>query len=224
MDTRAQAMRNVQVRATVRVQNRIVTCAALWIVLTFGAAGAQAYQPQHEPNQQAAAEGHTAEGEHEEGLMPTVARIANFAILVGILVYFLKSPIAGYLQSRSEHIRSELVQAADMRRASEAQLAEVNRRMEALPAELDALRARGAADIAAEETRIRAAAESERGRLLEQMHREVEMQVRVAQTMLRNEAANLATSIARRRIEHTITPADQMRLVDRYAAQLGAAR
>jgi F0F1-type ATP synthase membrane subunit b/b' len=139
-------------------------------------------------------------------------------------VYFLKTPIAGYLQSRSEHIRSELVQAAEMRRASEAQLAEVNRRMGALPSELDALRTRGTQGIATEETRIRTAAESERERLLEQMHREVEMQVRVAQTTLRHEAAELATSIARRRIESTITPDDQMRLVDRYASQLGAGR
>jgi F-type H+-transporting ATPase subunit b len=208
----------------VRSQRRIVTCAVLWIALTLGAAGAHAYQPQHEPNQQAAAEGHAAEGEHEEGLMPIVARVANFAILVGLLVYFLRTPLAGYLQSRGEHIRSDLVRAAEMRRTSEAQLAEIDQRMKALPSELEALRARGAQDIAAEEARIRAAAEAERERLLEQMRRDVEMQVRIALTMLRNEAAALATGIARRRIEATITAEDQMRLIDRYADQLGAAR
>jgi F-type H+-transporting ATPase subunit b len=208
----------------VRSQKRIVTCVVLWMALTFGALAVHAYQPQHEGGQQAVAEGHTAEGEHEEGLMPTVARIANFAILVGLLTYFLRSPLAGYLQSRGEHIRAELVQAAEMRRASEAQLTEVNRRMEALPRELEALRTRGAGDIAAEEARIRTAAEAERERLLEQMRRDVEMQVRVAQTALRNEAASLATQIARRRIETAITPDDQMRLIDRYASQLGAAR
>jgi hypothetical protein len=100
----------------VTTQKRIVTCAVLWVALTLGATTARAYQAQHEPSQQAVAEGHTAEGQHEEGLMPTVARIANFAILVGMLVYFLRTPMAGYLQSRGEHIRSELVQAADMRR------------------------------------------------------------------------------------------------------------
>lgn len=205
-------------------RTRILTCAVLWLALTFGAAESQAYQPQHEPEKQAVAEGHTAEGEHAEGWMPTVARIANFAILVGMLVYFLRTPLAGYLQSRSEHIRSELVQAAEMRRASEAQLSEIDRRMQALPGQLDALRARGAQDIAAEEARIRAATEAERDRLLEQMRRDVEMQVRLAQTALRNEAAELATGSARRRIEKSITTDDQMRLIDRYATQLGAAR
>jgi F-type H+-transporting ATPase subunit b len=170
------------------------------------------------------AEPQAGEGEHAEGLMPTVARVANFAILVGLLVYFLRSPLTGYLQSRGEHIRSELVQAAELRRSSEAQLAGIARRMEALPGELEALRSRGAQDIAAEEARIRSAAEGERDRLLEHMRRDVEMQVRIAQTALRKEAADLATEIARRRIEAAITPDDQIRLVDRYAAQLGAAR
>lgn len=216
----------------------IVTCAVLWIALATGAPGvARAFQPHdagsdraaqaHQPEpvkEGAAAEGHTAQGEHEEGLMTTVARIANFAILVGLLTYFLRSPLAGYLRSRGEHIRAELVEAADMRRTADAQQAEIARRMEALPQELDALRARGAADIAAEETRIRDATAIERERLLDHMHRDVEMQVRIARQQLTMEAAALATGIARQRIEKTITPDDQRRLLDRYARQLEAGR
>jgi F-type H+-transporting ATPase subunit b len=210
----------------VRFHNRIATCAVLWIALTsVGVVTLHAYQPPHEAaSQQGVAEGHTAEGEHTEGIMPTVARIANFAILVGLLVYFLRTPLAGYLHSRGEHIRAELVQAATMRRDAESQLADVNQRMQALPGELEALRARGAQDIAAEEARIRAATESERARLLEHMRREMELQVRAAHIALRNEAAALATEVARRRIETTITPEDQMRLLDRYSTQLGGAR
>lgn len=215
----------------------IVTCGALWIALvavapiaeafqaheggTPSASQAQAHQP--EPVKEGAvAEGHTAEAEHDEGWMPTVARIANFAILVGLLAYFLRSPLAGYLQSRGEHIRAELVAAAAMRRDADAQLGEIKRRMESLPGELEALRARGAADAAAEETRIRAAADAERERLLEHMHRDVEMQVRIAKQQLTAEAADLATAIARRRIEKTMTPEDQVRLLDRYTRQLEA--
>lgn len=203
----------------------IVTCAVLWIALVASTplARAQAHQP--EPvNKEAAAEGHTAEGEHEEGLMPAVARIANFAILVGLLAYFLRTPIAGYLKSRGEQIRTELVEAARMRREAEAQLADLARQLEGLPGELAALRERGAADAAAEEARIRAASETERERLLEHMRRDVEMQVRIARQQLTAEAAALATEIARRRIEKTITPADQSRLLDRYARQLEATR
>lgn len=211
-----------------RVQKRLVTCAIVWLALTCSAATSVAYQPAHTPEQAVAAEHPTseqaAEGEHDEGLMPTVARLANFAMLVGLLAYFLRSPLAGYLQSRGDHIRAELVQAGEMRRASEAQLAEVARRMEALPGELDALRTRGAEDIANEEARLTAVTESERERLLEQMRREMDLQVRVARTRLHNEAAELATQIARRQIESAINPDDHLRLLDRYATQIGAPR
>lgn len=208
-----------------RSTKRLVTCAVLGIALVAGAPRllAQAHQP--EPVKEGAvAEGHATEEEHGEGLMPTVARIANFGILVGLLAYFLRAPLAGYLASRGEHIRAELVQAAAMRRDAEARLAEISRQMEALPRELEGLRARGAADVAAEEARIRAAAEGERERLLEHMRRDVEMQVRIARQQLTAEAAALATTIARQRIEKTITPDDQARLLDRYARQLEGAR
>ncbi len=181
-------------------------------------------QPAGAVKEGAAAEGHEAEGEHAEGIWPTIARLANFAILVGILAYFLRSPIASYLASRGEQIRGELVNASELRRRAETQLAEIERKMAALPGELEALRQRGAADVAAEEARIRAAAEADRERLLEHMRRDVDMQVRIARRALMNEAAELATGVARRRIEKTITPDDQMRLLDRYTTQLGGAR
>ncbi|HSL22616.1 MAG TPA: ATP synthase F0 subunit B [Vicinamibacterales bacterium] len=185
---------------------------------------AQPAQPEAGGREGAVAEAHTAEAEHEESLLTTLARVANFAILVGALAYFLRSPIAGYLRSRGDEIRAELVQAGEMRRTAELQLAEVDRRMQALPGELDALRTRGAEEIAAEEQRIRSAADAERARLLEQMRRDVELQVRIARRALMEEAAALATSVARERITSVMTQDDQLRLIDRYATQLGGAR
>jgi F-type H+-transporting ATPase subunit b len=212
----------------------ILVCAALALALVVAgpAAWAQEHQPApsteqprgaevHEP---AAAGGHTAEEEHAEGIWPTIARLFNFAVLVGVLVYFLRAPIANYLTSRSDQIRSELVHARAMRDAAGAQLAEIERRMKALPAELDALRTRGAQEVAAEDARIRTAAEAERERLLAQMRREIDLQVRIARRMLVEEAAALAVDVARQRITREMTREDQMRLVARYTRQLGGAR
>jgi F-type H+-transporting ATPase subunit b len=177
-----------------------------------------------QPHDQAAAEGHAAEEQHAEGILPTIARLLNFALLVGLLGYFLKSPIAGYLASRSEQIRADLVQAAAMRTAAEAQLAEIDRKMKALPGELESLRARGAQQVAAEEARIRAAAEADRDRLLEHMRRDIDLQVRIARRDLMEEASALAVAAARQRVLHAITPDDHARLLDRYTAQLRGAR
>lgn len=165
-----------------------------------------------------------AEDGHGGGVMSMVAKLANFAILVGTLYYFLRTPIAAYLASRSTQIRQDLVTAAEMRAAASARLAEIERQMQALPAELDALKARGAEDVQAERGRIAEAAAAERQRLLEHTRREIDSRLRIARRELTAHAAGLAVGVARQRIETSITPDDQLRLVDRYASQLGEAR
>jgi len=157
---------------------------------------------------------------HGSELVAIIARLVNFAILAGVLVYFLKSPLAGYLTGRSDAIRGDLVNAAETRRAAAAQLEEIDRRMKALPGELEALRSQGAQEIAAEEERIRTAAAAERDRLLEQARREIEWQVKVAERDLVSHAADLAVGVATERIRHHITDDDRQRLVDRYVQQL----
>ena len=70
------------------------------------------------------AEALAAEAEHE-GILPTIARLFNFAILAGVLVYFLRRPIQDYLRTRSDQIRKDLVTAAEMRRVATAQLEQI---------------------------------------------------------------------------------------------------
>ena len=160
----------------------------------------------------------------EEGVMSTVFRLANFAILAFLLVRFLKAPIAAYLASRSTQIRQDLVTASEMRATATAQLAEIEKKMQALPAELAALKAQGAEDVTAEQGRIARAAQDERERLLDQTRREIDMRLRIARRELTEHAARLAVSVAEQRIKRSITHDDQMRLVDRYASQLTEAR
>jgi len=155
-----------------------------------------------------------------DGIVKTIARIVNFGILAGTLIYLLRSPLTTYLVNRGTHIRSDLVNAAEMRQVAAAQIEEIDRRMKALPGELEALRAQGAQEIEAEETRIRAAAAAERDRLLEQARREIDLQVKVAERELVAHAADLAVGIASDRIKKNITDEDQQRLVDRYVQQL----
>jgi F-type H+-transporting ATPase subunit b len=168
-----------------------------------------------------AADDHAAEDDHGGGWMPTVWKIANFAILVGVLVYFLRTPLMTYLNGRIGKVREDLVTAAQTREAATRALAEIDAKLKALPAELAALKQRGAEDIAAERVRIQEAAETERQRLLEHTRREIDMRLRVAKRELLELTANLAVGIASERIKKSITPEDQARMVDRYAAQLG---
>jgi F-type H+-transporting ATPase subunit b len=201
-----------------RILRRARAVALAAFVIMAAAAGPAIAAGQHEP-----AAGGT-EAPHEQTTLQSVAKVVNFAILAGVLVYFLKTPIRTYLASRATQIRQDLVTAAETRAAATAHLAEIERKLQALPAELEALKAQGAEDVKAEQARIAQAAAVERERLIAQTRREIETRLRLARRQLTEHAAQLAVKIAEDRIKRTITPEDQLRLVDRYAAQLRAAR
>lgn len=208
--------------------------ASALVVAAPVSAGAQEHQPATPTHESAAPQGaqpthppageHAQEEAHETSLLTDVFRFANFAILVGVVFYFLRTPIADYLSSRSAQIRQDLVTAAEMRTAATAQLAEIEKKLQALPGELDALKRQGAQDVDAERARIEKAAVDERTRLLDQTRREIDMRLRIARRELTEHAAQLAVQVAETRIKRTITPDDQVRLVDRYASQLKEAR
>ena len=154
--------------------------------------------------------------------MPTIAKMFNFAVLAGILVYFLRAPIAGYLRSRSETIRKDLVEAASLRSSAEAQLTTIRTQLAKLPAELEALKRRGQEELAAEGVRMKEVTARERDRLLERTRRDIDLQFRLARRALLEHTAELSISLARRRVEQTITSDDHRRLIDQYAAEVHA--
>lgn len=172
------------------------------------------------PSSPEAGQAEAEEGHEAHPALDMIARLVNFGILAGTLVYFLKSPIRGYLEHRGTQIRADLVNAAETKEAAATQIEEIDRKMKALPAELDALRAQGAQEIAAEEARIRTAVAAERDRLLEQARRDIDLQVKVAERDLVAHAADLSVGVAADRIKKNITDEDQKRLVDRYVGQL----
>jgi F-type H+-transporting ATPase subunit b len=211
-------MTSDRLRPSVRRHAR--ACALIALLAAGAAAPALLAQEPHT----AAAVPHEAAGEHGMTLWQTVAKLANFAVLAGVLVYFLKSPIAAFLETRGTEIRQDLVTAAELRATATAQLADIERKLQTLPAELAALKAQGEQDLRAEQARLAESAALERDRLLVHARREIEMQLRLARRELTEHAAQLAIEIAGERIRHSITPDDQLRLVDRYTAQLREAQ
>ena len=173
------------------------------------------------------AQEHAAEAAHEGatlsigGMIIGLAwPIINFVVFCGLLYYFLNGPLKDYFTTRSAAIRKDLVEAAELKATATAQLASIDQKLNALPVELDALRKRGADEIAAEEQRIAAAATAERERLLEQTRREIDLQVRLAKREILEHAADLSVQLATDRLKREITPEDQARLVDRYLEQV----
>lgn len=185
--------------------------------------GATAPAAGHDAPAHGAADDHGGGGHgesHGESVWVTLARIANFGILAGLLYALGRKPLAAHLASRRDQIRKDLVEAAELKQTATARLAEIETKLAGLPAELESLRTRGAEELAAERARVRAAAEAERDRLIDQARKDIESQTRAARATLRAHAATLAVEVAEARLKETLTPAEQAALVDGYAAQM----
>jgi len=198
---------------------RLVLAAAVLAIVSLAGRPARAQEPVHEQPSAAAHEG--AEGQaHEQSIWPFVGKIFNFVVLVGGLVYLVRKPFAEYLTRRGGELRGELSAAEALKAEATAKIAAIDARMKSLPAEIEALGARGRADIAAEEQRIRELAATEKQRLLDQAAREIDQRVRLAKRELVEHAADLTIDVARTKIQSEITDADRSRLVDRYLSQV----
>jgi F-type H+-transporting ATPase subunit b len=199
------------------VANRLVLAFALMAALVLGAGSARAQQPAHQPED-------AQEAVHEEmpaeSIWPFIGKIFNFAVLAGVIVYFARTPLSNYLTRRRSEVRADLETAQAMKADAAAKIAEIEARMKTLPAEIDALRARGRDDIAAEGQRLRELAAAEKQRLLDAATREIDQRVRAARRELVEHAADLTVAIARTKIQSEITDADRTRLVDRYLSQV----
>src|SRR6266849_9429303 len=150
-------------------RSRLLLAAVLLAALAVAAPTTQA-QPERAP---AAEASHGENAEAPRGSWaPVIAKAVNFSILAGALVYFLRVPLMGYLNGRIGKVREDLVTAAETRETAARQLAAIEAKVAALPAELEALKTRGAEDLAAERVRIEQDAQAERQRLLEHTQRE----------------------------------------------------
>jgi F-type H+-transporting ATPase subunit b len=206
-------------------RGKLVSALLFAMAIAFAApAFAQEHAPAAQPAGEHAAEAEHAEGGHDQSIGGMIMGmgwpIANFIIFCGVIYYFGNGPLKEYLATRSASIRKDLVEAAELKATATAQLATIEQKLQALPGELNALRTRGAEEIAAEEKRIAAAAEADRERLLEQTRREIDLQVRLAKKDILEHAADLSVQLAGERLKNEITPADQSRLVDQYLTQV----
>src|SRR5579864_2829031 len=137
-----------------------------------------------------------------------LAVILNFAIVVGAIAWFWKKYLPGLFRNRTASIQKSIEEA---RRASEdanRRLSDIESRLSRLDDEIAQMRAVAEKDAAAEEERIKAAAEEDARRIVQSAEQEIAASAKAARRELTAYAADLADALA-----------DQA-LVRRFAQQL----
>lgn len=148
-------------------------------------------------------------------------KILNLLVFVGVILYFVRRPVADALKARREGIRRDLMRAQEERDAALAKLAEVEARLSRLDTEVETLRAQAAQEAQAERQRIERATEDEIRKLSEQAQREIEGASKVARMELRRFAAAESVRLAEEMIRTNLRPEDDARLMNEYVEDLG---
>jgi F-type H+-transporting ATPase subunit b len=172
------------------------------LVVLFAAAAAAASDASHESS--------------GEALKQTIYQGLNLALLLGVLVYFGRKPIAEFFASRRSGIQSELSESADLLAKAEQRNAELQRRLVDLGSQVEGIREEAGRRAEEEAERILADARASADRIRTDARAAVAQELRRAQSELREEAADLALELAARKLQEQVGEADRERLVDEF--------
>jgi F-type H+-transporting ATPase subunit b len=159
--------------------------------------------------------------EHYTFVADWLPLLVNFAIIVGLLVYFLRKPVRDMFRNRTETIAKAMDESKDARERAVAALADMERKMREMEAETRALvaeaQARGEKDRQAlVEDGKRIAKE-----IQEQVRTGTDIEVQKAKAGLAAEAAVLAVDLAEGKIKSSIGKQDHERIVKEYISKVG---
>ena len=148
-------------------------------------------------------------------------RCFNFALLVGLVAYFVTKPIRKGLKGRTEEIEKTLADAQAAKEAAEAKHLEYSEKLAKATEEIagitDSIRREGEL----ERDKIIAAAKELAVKVEQEAENKAAGVVTKARTELREEAASLAVELAKDMLKKQVSADDQERLVEEYMQKVG---
>lgn len=145
--------------------------------------------------------------------------VINFLIIAVLIGWALKKNLPGTFRARTDSIRKSMDEA---RRASEdanRRLSDIENRLSHLDREIADMKSKAETDAAAEEQRLRAAAEDDRRKIVEGAEQEIEAAAKAARRELKSYVADLAVTLAEKRIQ--VDRKTDEALVQTFVGQLG---
>ncbi|MEK6744896.1 MAG: ATP synthase F0 subunit B [Nitrospirota bacterium] len=148
-------------------------------------------------------------------------RLINFAIIVGVLVFFLRKPVRDMFKNRTAEIAKAMEESKDARERALAALAEMERKAREMDAETRAM----IADAQVRGEKDKQALVEEGRKIVRDIHEQVkigvDIEVQKAKADLAIEASRLAVDLAEGKIKDKITSQDHERIVKDYIASVG---
>jgi len=163
-------------------------------------------------------------GGHEETITfmgDWLPRLVNFAIIAGVVVYFLRKPARDFFKNRTSEIAKALEESQLARERAVAALAEMDRKIKDLEAEMGRL----IADARNRGEKDKEALIVEGGKVAQDVQAQVKQGIAIelqkARTTHADEAALLSLELAEGKSMETISSQDQERIVKEYISKVG---
>lgn len=165
------------------------------------------------------AEGHAATW---LGVPLVVWQAVNLVVFLGLLVHFLRKPLARFFAGRRQEIEAALRRAEEDRARAEETVRVLSERLGKLEEELSQIQSRARTEAEAEHATLLSEARRDAERLVERSRAEAESRLRTARNELTVWAGDLAVKLAHEILERNVTPEDQRRLVEEGLAALAS--
>jgi F-type H+-transporting ATPase subunit b len=146
--------------------------------------------------------------------------VLNFVAIAAVILWAARKYLPGMFRDRSAAIQKAMQEAQMAGQDARRRLAEIESRLMKLDVEIGAMRNAAEKEGAAEEARIRAAAEEDARKIVASAEQEIAAAAKAARRQLTAYAADLAIGLASKKI-HVDAATDQT-LVRNFAGQLGA--
>lgn len=151
-------------------------------------------------------------------------KILNFAILVGLLVWFAKKPLQEFLKKRTEAIEKTLTEAREAKALAEKALAEVEERLRLKDKEVQEILSRSRASGEREQGLLAEQGEQMKVKILEQAKNNIEYELRLAKESIKAEAVEIAMELAEKRLKEKLTKEEQIKLIEESLARMETKR
>jgi F-type H+-transporting ATPase subunit b len=147
-------------------------------------------------------------------------QLANFALLLVVLVVLLRKPIGEYFRGRRAEVKSELDAAGELLAQAEARHSEWQHKLIDLDTELDSIRATSRERAQQEHDQVIADAHAAAERIKRDATAAVDHELRRGKAALQREASDLAVELAEKILREQILESDRDRLADEFISQL----
>jgi F-type H+-transporting ATPase subunit b len=148
----------------------------------------------------------------------TAFTVVNFAVLAGLIGWFLVKTLPKTFRNRNTAIQKDLVDARTATEEAGARLSAVEERLGKLDEQIAAMRAQAEKDSAHDEQRIMASVEEDKRKILAAAEQEIAAATALAHRQIQQYAAELAIDQAARKL--VVTAETDRMLVQSFARRL----